>query len=72
MSREGFSEFIRALERSSALRRELKNCDNINSVLELSAKYKFKVTFNDLQNDSNLSSIEEWFRESRIDPIRKN
>ncbi len=72
MSREGFSDFLHAAEHSSSLRRELRKCINYQSVLKLAANYGFHITKQDLENDEKAIELSDWFKTSKINPIRKS
>ncbi len=71
MTREGLSDFLRAIEHNASLRRKLKECSSNDSLLKLAKDYGFKVELYDLQNESEANKIESWFKLSQIHPIRK-
>ncbi len=71
MTREGLSDLLHAAEHSLTLRGKLKNCSNDQELIDLAKDYGFPVKFCDLQNEAESQQIEDWFRNSRISPIRK-
>ncbi|MGB1195907.1 MAG: Nif11-like leader peptide family natural product precursor [Synechococcus sp.] len=66
MSREGFSDFVRALERSPGLRRDFQNLATLDAVIELARRTGFSVSAGDFQADAHCSKIANWFNKSRI------
>ena len=72
MSLEALSEFITAAEHSPSLRTELKQCTNQKDLLSLCSKYGFSIKSSDLDPHGNSQKIEEWFKASKIPPIRKH
>ena len=66
MSREGFSDFVRALERSPGLRRELQNLATLDAAIALARRTGFSVSAGDFQADAHCSKIANWFNDSRI------
>ena len=71
MTREGLSDLLHAAEHSLTLRGKLKNCSNDQELIDLAKDYGFPVKLCDLQNEAESQQIEDWFRNSRISPIRK-
>ena len=71
MTREGLSDLLHAAEHSLRLRDQLKNCSNDQELIDLAKDYGFSVKLYDLQNEAESQQIEDWFRNSRISPIRK-
>ena len=71
MTREGLSDLLHAAEHSLTLRRKLMNCSNVQELLDLAKDYGFTVKLGDLENEAELQQIEDWFRNSKISPIRK-
>ena len=71
MTREGLSDLLHAAEHSLTLRGQLKNCSNGQELIDLAKDYGFPVKLCDLQNEAESQQIEDWFRKSRISPIRK-
>ena len=71
MTREGLSDLLGAAEHSLMLRGKLKNCSNDQELIDLAKDYGFHVKLCDLQNEAESQQIEDWFRKSRISPIRK-
>ena len=69
MSRKDLNDFVHAAEHSSALRRELKRCNNHNSkIISLAKGYGFEITNKDLEEDSKAEEINKWFRSSQVYP----
>ena len=71
MTREGVSDLLHTAEHSLTLRGKLKNCSNDQELIDLAKDYGFPVKLCDLQNEAESQQIEDWFRNSRISPIRK-
>ena len=71
MTREGLSDLLHTAEHSLTLRGKLKNCSNDQELIDLAKDYGFPVKLCDLQNEAESQQIEDWFRKSRISPIRK-
>jgi len=71
MSRQDVLDFLHAAEHSAALRRELNQCSDQQSLLEVARRYGFAIKPEDLQNDSESERIEKWFETSKISPVRK-
>lgn len=72
MTRENLSDFIRAIEHSYSLKREVKNCKNINQIISTAANYGFNITTTDIEEDELIEEIAKWFEISEIHPIKKN
>ena len=70
MTREGLTSFIHAAEHSSSLRRELKKCNNLDSIVEIARNYGFSVSTKDFEEENTNSQIEFWFKNSKINPIK--
>ncbi len=71
MSREDLKSFINAAERSLEIRLALKKIKHINDILEIATKYGFKVTLEDLKDDSIIEDVATWFKRSNVYPIKK-
>ncbi len=71
MSSEELSDFLYAVEHSLALRQELKNCLDNNMFVEIAKKYGYRIKTRDLAKTSIEKKIDQWFIESKINPIRK-
>ena len=71
MTREGLSDLLHTAEHSLTLRGKLKNCSNDQELIDLAKDYGFPVKLCDLQNEAESQQVEDWFRNSRISPIRK-
>jgi predicted ribosomally synthesized peptide with nif11-like leader len=71
MSREDLINFVNAVEHSYALREELNHSKDLNSILNLAAKYGFKITKKDLSEESDAERIESWFKTNIISPIKR-
>ncbi|MFL0777742.1 MAG: Nif11-like leader peptide family natural product precursor [Prochlorococcus sp.] len=72
MSRQDVLDFLHAAEHSASLRRELRQCSDQQSLLEVARRYGFSIKPEDLQNDSESERIETWFEASKISPVRRN
>lgn len=72
MSREDLNNFIHAAKHSSSLRDKLRHCQNRKSILELAKIYGFSITIKDLAQDKEAEEIENWFKISKISPVRKS
>ncbi len=70
MSREGLADFVYAAEHSSSLRREIRKCENSESLIKLAKKNGFSISTTDLLNSDQCDKIEEWFKNSKIHPIQ--
>ena len=66
MSREGWKDFLRAAERSSALQRELSICSETKDIVELGKRLGFSLCLDDLNKDSEAEAISKWFDQSTI------
>ena len=70
MTRECFNDFIHSAEHSASLRRKLRKCSNPRELIKLAKDYGFSVSESDLKEDPEYARIEEWFKTSKIPPIR--
>ena len=71
MSREDLINFINAVEHSHSLRKKLSQSKDLNSILDLAAKYGFNITKKDLYEDSDAEKAGKWFKTNIIPPIKK-
>ncbi len=71
MTREGLSEFLNAIDRSSKLRRELVKCKDKESLLRIAANYGFPINAKDLAEDEAAEKISNWFNLSKVSSIKK-
>ncbi len=71
MSREDFTCLIKASEHSLALRNALRKCKTNQDLITTAKHYGFNLSKQDFENESISESIESWFNESMIYPIRK-
>ena len=71
MSREELSRFIRAAEYRSSIQRNLAKTNNFDEVIKVGEKYGFKITTKDLEQNHISEGTENWFKLSKIDPLRK-
>ncbi len=71
MSLEDLSDFIFAIEHSLSLRKEIKECQNNLMLICIAKKYGYQITNNDLTKNSIEERINQWFKESKIDPIKR-
>ena len=61
MSIQGLNDFLYALEHSASLRRDLKNCESDNDLINLAIKNGFPVMEIDLKASEQSERIEQWF-----------
>ncbi len=71
MSREDFNNFITAAERSPALKKKLKTCKDLKSIIQLAKRYGFLIRDEDIAEDDKATKIFEWFKTSKISPINQ-
>ena len=71
MSREDLINFINTVEHSHSLRKKLSKSKDLNSILDLAAKYGFNITKKDLYEDSDAEKIGNLFKTNIIPPIKK-
>ena len=67
MSREGFKDFVHAVEHSAALRRDLKQHTTIVRVVRLAQANGFSVQASDFDNDALCDQMAAWFASSWIE-----
>tara|TARA_B100000029_G_C17477559_1_gene924330 strand:- start:336 stop:566 length:231 start_codon:yes stop_codon:yes gene_type:complete len=72
MSREDLTNFLHAVNHSSSLRKEISDCKSQKNVIDIAQRYGFFITNQDLHEDGNAAKINNWFKDSRINPIRSN
>ena len=70
MSREEFKNFLNAAERTPSLRRKLKDCHDSKTIIEVASSYGFAITAEDLTEDKKAENIENWFKNSKISPLK--
>lgn len=66
MSRQGFQDFVHAVEHSAALRRDLKQHSTIERVVKLAQANGFSVQASDFDNDAQCEQMAAWFASSWI------
>ena len=66
MSRQGFKDFVHALEHSSSLRRQLHQLPSIDAVVGLARDNGFTVSESDFQDDAHCDKVARWFANSWI------
>jgi hypothetical protein len=66
MSREGWKDFLRAAERSPALKRELSVCSKTKEIVALGKRLGFSLCLDDLNQDPQAEAINKWFDQSTI------
>ena len=66
MSRQGFKDFVHALEHSSSLRRQLHQLPSIDAVVGLARDNGFTVSESDFQDDARCDRVARWFANSWI------
>ena len=71
MTRKELNDFIYASQHSTSLRERLKQCKNLEDILELSKSYGFTLTMQDIADDKEAERIENWFQISKISPLRR-
>ncbi len=72
MSREGFSDFLKAAEHRLTLREQVKSCKNYHEIISLAYSYGFHITLDDIQRENTFAGVENWFKTSKINPIRNH
>ena len=71
MSKKGLADFLYSLEHSASLRRELQDCEDDIDLIRLAKQNGFLITQIDLETSEESSRIEQWFKTSNINPIKK-
>ena len=71
MTRKELNDFIYATKHSTSLRERLKQCKNLENILELAKSYGFTLTMQDIADDKEAERIEGWFQISKIAPLRR-
>ena len=66
MGREGWKDFLRAAERSPALKRELSVCSEPKDIVALGKRLGFSLCLDDLNQDPQAEAINKWFDQSTI------
>ena len=70
MSREELSTFINAAEYRISIKQKLSQAKNIQEIINLAKSYGFRITHKDFEEEEISSSIENWFKTSKINPSR--
>ncbi len=70
MSREDLNSFFKAVERSAALKKEIKGCKDQKSIIQLAKAYGFFISIKDIAEDDEANKIFEWFNSSKISPLK--
>ena len=70
MTREAFKHFLRAVERSPELRKQMNQCKSNQGLLELAKNNGFIINFQDVKEDLIANKIDNWFHSSKINPIK--
>ena len=70
MSIKELSDFLKAAERTSYIRRDLTKCLNEKGLIKLAKKYGFNINQDDINGFENSERIEKWFQSSQINPIK--
>jgi len=68
MSREGLRNFVRAVEHSAALRRQVIKAHVPNELITIAVSNGFAVREQDLRDDAICSDVQSWFDRSWIHP----
>tara|TARA_Y100001968_G_scaffold187355_1_gene171742 strand:- start:9502 stop:9723 length:222 start_codon:yes stop_codon:yes gene_type:complete len=71
MSREQLSNFLYAAERNLFLKKEIYNASSFEKIKSIAEKYGFKINYIDLQEDFLSEKINNWFIDSKINPLRR-
>ena len=71
MSFDELSNFIYAIEHSLSLRKEIRSCKSNKMIVSLANRYGYRISENDLIDNSLEQRIDEWFNDSKIRPIKK-
>ena len=71
VSREGFTDFLHSVQHSSSLRREMEKCKDDNELLKLAQNLGYSISQSDLNESSKYEDISQWFKVSRINPIKR-
>ena len=70
MSREEFKNFVKTVEHNILLKEELVQCKTSKDLILLAKKYGYLITFEDLNYDKTGTQSENWFKESKISPLK--
>ena len=71
VSREGLTDFLHSVQHSSSLRREMEKCKDDNELLKLAQNLGYSISQSDLNDSSKYEDISQWFKVSRINPIKR-
>tara|TARA_Y100001968_G_scaffold65977_1_gene56765 strand:- start:319 stop:540 length:222 start_codon:yes stop_codon:yes gene_type:complete len=71
MSREDLTNFVNAVEHRFHIRKEISETTNLEEIILIAQKYGFKINKQDFQDDAVLEVTENWFRKSKIYPVKK-
>ena len=70
MSRKEFINFVKTVEHNILVRNKLKKCKTAKELILLAKKYGYYITLEDLNYDKTATKFEQWFKESRINPLK--
>tara|TARA_B100001250_G_scaffold143448_1_gene122798 strand:+ start:47 stop:259 length:213 start_codon:yes stop_codon:yes gene_type:complete len=70
MSRENFRNFVKTVEHNILVKEKLLQCKTSKDLILLAKKYGYSVTLEDLNYDRTASQFENWYKESRINPLK--
>ena len=70
MSREEFRNFVKTVEHNIFLKEKLLQCKTSEDLILLAKKYGYSIKLEDLNYDKTATKFENWFKESRINPLK--
>ena len=70
MSREEFRNFVRTVERNILVKEKLIQCKTSKDFISLAKNYGYSITLEDLNYDKTATEFGQWFRKSRINPLK--
>tara|TARA_Y100001968_G_C18930548_1_gene514046 strand:+ start:142 stop:363 length:222 start_codon:yes stop_codon:yes gene_type:complete len=70
MSREDFANFVKTVEHNILVKEKLAECKTSGDFILLAKKYGYHITLEDLNYDKIATKFENWFKESRINPLK--
>ena len=70
MSRYEFINFIKTVEHNIILKEKIIECRTSGEFILLAKKYGYSITLEDLNYDKTATKFGDWFRKSRINPLK--
>ena len=70
MSRDEFKNFVKTVKKNVSAKNKLVKCKTSKDLILLAKKYGYSVTLEDLNYDRTASQFENWYKESRINPLK--